>query len=239
MTGNPWAMGCWYRKLTTSVGTQTLMFYGDKDTNVVDLAMRLDKNTGYLEVWDSTYSLLVRDTVNSADDTWHHGAVVCWEEYYAPGSDRYYVELWRDGSVIGSANTVINSGEETATYADRFALGRTLNSVPAYSLGGYLAEAWLAGGERIGADLVGAMSRGSLPPRVLGSLLKGYWPVWGIDSPEPEVTGKNLALTIVGTADGNDHPPVTLLRPAGRFGSLMESPERRVVMYGFAVRVSA
>ncbi|MEK6798036.1 MAG: hypothetical protein AABZ12_03645, partial [Planctomycetota bacterium] len=195
VTSNPWAMGCWYRKLTTSVTTQTLMFYGDKDTNVVDLAMRINENSGYLEVWDSTYSLLVRDTVNSADDAWHHGAVVCWEEYYAPGTERYYVELWRDGSLIGSANALINSGEETATYADRFALGRTLNSAPGLPLGGSLAGAWMAGGERLGVDLIGAMSRGASPPRVLGSLLKGYWPVCGIDSPEPEVTGKSLALT--------------------------------------------
>lgn len=53
-----------------------------------------------------------------------------------------------------------------------------------------------------------ALAKGVAPLRIRPQNLLGYWPIYGVASPEADLSGSQNNGTVVGTAPGADHAPV-------------------------------
>lgn len=77
---------------------------------------------------------------------------------------------------------------------------------------GHLAEAaiWSVG---LSAAEIAALAAG-VPPRLIRpESLWGYWPIWGVDSPEPDLSGNQRSLTVTGTLTRSNHAPIVIRMP--------------------------
>lgn len=57
------------------------------------------------------------------------------------------------------------------------------------------------------APEIDALARGVSPRLIRPGNLKGYWPVWGAASPEPDLSGSGFNMSLTGTPAQVDHPP--------------------------------
>jgi len=59
-----------------------------------------------------------------------------------------------------------------------------------------------------------ALAKGVSPLFVRPANLKGYWPMWGVGSPEADLSGNANNATVTGTVPVGDHAPVGMAMPA-------------------------
>ena len=81
-------------------------------------------------------------------------------------------------------------------------------------LNGRLAEAAIHTAALSAGEML-ALSRGVRPTRVRPQSLAGYWPLWGLSSPEPDLSGSANNGTLHGTSQA-DHAPLTLFTRKAR-----------------------
>ena len=60
----------------------------------------------------------------------------------------------------------------------------------------------------LSADEILSASQGVSPSRIRPGALIGYWPIWGVASPEPDLSDLGNHGTVTGTAPAADHAPV-------------------------------
>jgi hypothetical protein len=71
--------------------------------------------------------------------------------------------------------------------------------------------------DNLTADEASALANGVNPIRIKRNSIMGYWPIYGIASPEPDLSGNGNNGTVTGTTAA-DHPPVGRYAPAPRYG---------------------
>jgi hypothetical protein len=94
-------------------------------------------------------------------------------------------------------------------------------------LDGFIAEAAIWNASLILPEL-DALLAGVPPHCVRPQALVGYWPLWGLQSPEPDLSGNANNMTLTGSPPQANHAPVTLftrkartaVEPAGTAGSV-------------------
>lgn len=121
--------------------------------------------------------------------TWNH-----WIWRHAGGE----LSLVKDGVFVGA----VPSGNSTGI-TNSLRLGNTSGSG---FLEGDIAELAFWNVD-LGSSECLALGRGFAPDRIRRLSLTGYWPLWGIHSPETDLSGNNRNLTLTGTTRA-DHPPV-------------------------------
>jgi Concanavalin A-like lectin/glucanases superfamily len=80
---------------------------------------------------------------------------------------------------------------------------------------GRLAELAFWSGALLTADEITGLARGRAPWRVRPGSLAGYWPLFGLQAPEPDLSGRANNVTLNGTTQAN-HAPVTLFTAKAR-----------------------
>ena len=70
---------------------------------------------------------------------------------------------------------------------------------------------------------IAALATGVRPNRVRPAAVVGYWPLWGVSSPEPDVSGNGYTLTLVGSPPQANHAPVALLSSPRRLPNILPS----------------
>lgn len=212
---HPFCMGIWFKSVSTTT-QKTLLWYGNV-VNDYNIELRMGKATGYVFCRDTGIvpEISVVGATNVADGVWHYALVNTW----TTGSDpniTYNIELYVDGSYIGTSSRIDTILANTPVNADRYAIGRWMNNVPGFSWGGQLAEA-IFGKRRVTANEVMALYRGCNPIRILGTDLVRYHPLWGYLNSGNYVTadgnnhfGVNAQLTKVGSGNivGANNPPI-------------------------------
>jgi len=84
---------------------------------------------------------------------------------------------------------------------------------------GDLAEGAIWKGATLSAEEVAALANGVSPLKFHRAELKGYWPLWGVADPEPDLSGNSHNSTsITAGATQSDHAPVGRYTPRPRFG---------------------
>lgn len=132
-------------------------------------------------------------------NTWFHALAV--------GTSATSRTIYRDGGNSGT-NTTSNTPGGTM---NQWNIGRRGGSTSTTFWSGRLAEValWNAA---LSADEALALARGVLPWRIRPLSLVGYWPVWGFQSPEIDLTSSARSMTVTGATLAN-HAPV---RPFSR-----------------------
>lgn len=133
-------------------------------------------------------------------NTWNHAAGV-----FVSTTERH---AYRDGGAQGSDTTL---SQPTAPNSLYFGTQPDGTNIP---MTGRLAEVaiWSAA---LTPNEVAAHARGADPRRIRPASLVGYWPIWGQDSPEPDLSRGVRNLTLTGTPPYANHAPVVLrVRPS-------------------------
>ena len=146
-----------------------------------------------------------RDTIAAAEtttgysvNTWHHAAGT----FTSTTARAAFI----DGGSKGTDTTSIVPANE-----NRISIGRWGDSTPGNYMSGRICEVGLWD-VVLTDDEISALARGVTPNRVRPANLKGYWPVWGLHSPEIDLSGNGNSLAVTGAVKA-DHAPVTLYTP--------------------------
>ncbi|HMC88444.1 MAG TPA: LamG domain-containing protein [Gemmataceae bacterium] len=188
ITARPMSMACWF--YTGSIAAnQCLMFEGDDGFNHEQMM--------YL---NTSQKLVGADRSNSATTTasytlnaWQHAAVT----FGAADT----VQIFLNG-----ANKIANAAGAGTQLNSYFQLGQLSNS-GIWWMNGRIAEAAVWNVVLTDAEIA-ALATGVMPYRIRPASLKAYWPLWGLASPEVDLSGLKQNLTLTGTGQGN-HATVT------------------------------
>jgi len=129
---------------------------------------------------------------------WHHVAGV----YPATNSRTVYLD-----GVAGNTETT----NLASASAGRTAIGALYKNVGSNFFDGRVAEVGIWNVALTAVEIT-ALSRGVSPRRIRPESLVGYWPVWGLSSPEPAFMSGALNMTLFGATEPAqaNHPPVTM-----------------------------
>ncbi len=198
----PFCMGVWLRKLGGS-NVETLIVFGEKDFFSGAFTRIYIGKFGKIYAHSAHTGNLVVTAGAYDDGNWH----ACLLVERDSGGLRH-VDFYVDGTFIGTASSSNPGG---LSIFNRVAFGRRMTPTPGDALDGTLAEGLIADVEPTG-EQAAAWSRGVSPRHVFGTAVKGYWPLWGLHSPEIDVSGQQNDLTLSGTATDN-HAPVSPYAP--------------------------
>lgn len=138
-----------------------------------------------------------QNTATVADSTWHHVAVT----QNASSLMTLYADGIADGTKTRTSLSNFNSQSFRAATIGAQTRSSTTNFFP--GLVAHLAS-WT---RQLSAREVLSLASGLLPP-ALGPA--HYWPLWGVDSPEPDLVSVGTDGTLTGTAKGAGGPRVGL-----------------------------
>lgn len=128
-------------------------------------------------------------------NTWHH--------YYADYDGATW-HLYLDGVSIGSSTDATGPVHASTDFQIGQANGGQLMS-------GSLADLAMFNGP-LTAGEIAALASGMRPPQIRTHTLLGYWPLDGLSSPEPDLSGNKNNGTLTGTAFAPG-PPIALFTP--------------------------
>lgn len=188
----PFTMACWFYSDDLTVA-QTLIEVGES-------------------IVDNRHDLILAGTVGG--DPLRARSVDDATSGSASSSVGYSANTWQHACGVWSAsnNRVVylnggNSGSNTTSVVpeslDKTAVGRRTSGADYMS--GRIAEVaiWSAA---LTAVEVAALARGISPPYVRPTNLVDYWPLWGLHSPEIDLTANNRTLTVTGATAANHAP---------------------------------
>jgi Concanavalin A-like lectin/glucanases superfamily len=175
---------------------------GNGDTSIDVCGLDLFQVNGifWCRFCDPSHNFYTLSGGTMSIDVWNH---------FCCKYDGSSVFLYGNGSLVQSASGPSSLYASPATYK----LGRRGDYGPGNEANwpGNLAEAniWNVS---LNAGEVAALAAGVKPNRVRPNSLKRYWPLWGLASPEPDLSSFAGNATLTGTAQAN-HAPVTLFTP--------------------------
>jgi hypothetical protein len=195
LTGVPITLAAWFRT-DTATASQDLVCLVDKGANS-NFRLNLGGNAAGDPVRavvnaGGTPSLAATSTGYTVN-TWHHAAAV----FSATNARAAYID---GGSKGTNSDSVVPSGIDTT------AIGYLPALVSQAYLSGRIAEVAIWNVALSDAE-VAALARGLAPLYVQPGALVGYWPLWGLHSPEIDLTVNNRQMTVDG-AVAADHAPV-------------------------------
>ena len=188
----PMTFGAWvYMSDVTSV--QTVFACADASSNNVFERLQLSGATLRIRTNDAGSGRNVVSSGTMSAGTWQHACGVV----TSAASRTCYI----DG---GNAVTGTDSFTPALT---RMALGASIrSSATQHFLAGRIADAFFYNAA-LTADEVAALAAGASPLLVRSGSLLGYWPLWGIASPETDYVG-NTNMTLTGSPSAADGPPL-------------------------------
>lgn len=188
---------------------QTIFAIGDTGGNVNYFS--LDLNTSFAalaQTRDASGLVTATSGTTGSINTWFHATAV-----FAAANDR---RAYVNGGTVGT-----NATSRTPASLDAATIGRLERSSPTQYFSGNIAEVGLWS-VALSAVEIAALAAGIAPPSVQRDALVGYWPIWGIHSPEIDLTANNRTMTVTGATAAN-HAPVTPF--SLRFSRPMPVPE--------------
>jgi hypothetical protein len=195
VTGYPFTLSCWFWSNDTTGAYNLLNVFNNTTTG-------------------QAFQLLAAGTVaakpvrflaglQAADSTTAYTANV-WNHACAVGTSATSRAVYLNG---GSKGTSVTSA--TATGLNVTTIGRRSTSAPGQYLNGRMAECavWNAA---LNDQEAAALAAGVRPIDVRPLSLVGYWPIWGLSSPEPDLTPNNHQMVVNAAPPQANHPPVHL-----------------------------
>ena len=188
----PMTFGAWVY-MTDVSSVQTVFCLADASSNNVFERLQLSGSTLRLRSNDGGSARNVISSGTMSAGTWQHCVAVV-----AGAATR---TVYIDG-----ANAVTGTNSFSPALA-RMALGATIrSSASQHFLAGRIADAFFYD-VALSDDEVAALAAGASPRLVRPGNLLGYWPLWGIASPETDYMG-NTSMALTGSPSAADGPPM-------------------------------
>lgn len=144
---------------------------------------------------DATAAGNATTTATITTGTWHHVCGV----FTSNASRTIYLD--------GGSNVTNTTSLSTPTGLNTTGIGSRRDQIPTY-VDAVLAE-FAIWNVVLNVNEITALSRGILPTFVQPSALVAYWPVWGLQSPEIDLTSNNRLMTVNNSPAAANHAPVT------------------------------
>lgn len=202
-TAEPFSMACWFRP-DDAANNGTLMWVGDKDVNnnAHILQARGGQTGDPVRAYsrDSALVSFAETSTGYSVNTWHHAAGV-----WTSSTSR---AAFIDG---GSKGT--NTQGRSVSGEDRTSIGRSGDSTPGNHMSGRICECAIWSVALTDLE-VSYLALGVKPIYIRPASLLRYWPIWGLHSPEIDLSRNGDDLTLFGgTPALANHAPVTLFTP--------------------------
>lgn len=222
----PFTIGHWFNATALAGPNQNMvMLYPSGSTSLCNIGTGIDGASSKAETFTSdnigTYDV---NTIGSAlsTGTWHYIALVC-------------VSANNKVSYIDGAATATSFLQNMGTAQNNMAVADFAGGSGAFD--GLLSDIamWSVA---LGANEISALARGCQPYLIRPSSLVAYWPMWGLASPEPDLSGKKNSITLANSPSRSNQAPTTLwtpkaptannlaVIPAPNFGWFSPLPER-------------
>ena len=199
VTTYPFTVACWFYS-TNNTALQNLFAICDSALNTNQqwrLQLRGDVAGDPLRVISRTTSQVNADTtIGYSLNTWQHACGV-----FASATDR---RVFLDGGNKGT-----NTTSNTPTGLNKTSIGLVRDSTPDSPMIGRIAEV-VVWNIALSDAIVAMLAQRVHPYRIYPANIIAYWPIFGNSSPEVDLSGGGLNLTVVGTTL-SDHPPVSPL----------------------------
>ncbi len=196
VASRPLSISAWFYPDDLSTA-MSLVFLGDKDAtnHFFELLVQGDTTDALRARENAGGSPQAATTANTPTlGAWNHAF-----GYFSSSTDR--------GARLNGSTLATN----TTSYGppvgpDRTSIGRRGASTPLNYFSGRLAEVavWNV---KLNNDEQLALAAGAHPTRIRPLALRGYWPLLGVGSPEPDLSGVGTHLTVTG-ATAADHVPI-------------------------------
>lgn len=202
--------------ITGTALTLSLWAYPDSSGNGIILAKDGGGTTSLqYRIWYNSgipgYEFDIGDTSNLdvasggaiATGVWQHLGLV------KNGTGAGALKGYQDGTEVGSVTSNRTIANQSATL--RFG-GRSADNI--FMFDGKIAEVAIWDAALSAAELA-ALAKGVSPLLIRPANLKGYWPLWGVGSPEADLSGNKNNATITGTVNAANHAPTGPYAPPG------------------------
>lgn len=138
-----------------------------------------------------------QNSATVADSTWHHVGIT--------QNSSSLMMIYASGAADGTKTRTSLSNSNTQTFSATI-IGASRLSTVGNLFSGLIAHlgTWT---RQLAAQEMVSLAAGLLPP-ALGCA--HYWPLWGVDSPEPDLVSAGVDGTLTGTTQGVGGPPVAL-----------------------------
>lgn len=193
-TAAPLTMACWFRTTTTSAGARTLM---SLSASASSHTFQLYQHTTGLGLWmeGTGANQDTADFSNAvAANTWAHAAAVV-----ASSTSR---DVYLNATSIASSSTSVVPASINTT-----SVGRRGTASPGDYMDGSIAEVGIWNVALTVAELA-ALAGGARVASIRRSALVFYAPLFGVDSPEADLSGGNRDLTLTNGPTQTIDPPV-------------------------------
>ena len=197
----PLAMACWFYS-DDATTAQALLYIGSGVSNNDGWMLLVNGSTAGDPVQARTNTVAASSSTGYTANTWHHAAGI-----FATATDRRaFIDGGSKGTNASNATPTPNNTFIGRRTSDLFMSGR-IAEMGVWSLAGYPGATDVLKADAWEAAVLPALARGVPPGRFREGLL-GYWPLWGIHSPEIDLaTGVHSMVLNAGPVRAN-HPPV-------------------------------
>ncbi len=198
-TAAPLTFACWFRSSDNATSQDLISIGNSAGTDYFTV------NAGGATAGDPiraitrqgvTTAIAVSSTGYTAN-TWHHACAV----FSAANARAAYI----DG---GSKGTETTSATPASLNQTRLGARASVEATTNTALNGRIAQCAIWNVALNDAEIA-ALARGIAPPYVQPAACIGYWPVWGLHSPEIDLCPVPQAMTLVNTCAPANHAPVT------------------------------
>lgn len=204
----PLTMACWFRNPTTVVGTQVL--FSLMNSGAANDGFFLEKNGSNLKattIAGGSAAAAQPATSIATANTWFHLAAV-----FASATDR---RAWVNGAAKAT-----NATSKTPSGVNSVIIGARGGSSVTSFAGARIAEVGLWNVALLDEEIA-ALGAGMSPLKMRSASLVGYWPVWGLHSPEIDLTSGARSMTLSGSPSIADGP---LVLPRRRYSYAAYDP---------------
>ncbi len=203
-SGMPMSVSAWFRATTTNV-IGTIWGVSGAANNYTALLFRGDV-AGAIEMqtYNNSGGNPNTDTTAGITDTnWHHTGGTA-----SASGGNITVQAFLDGGNKGT-----NTAASTGPTLSRTTIGaHSPAGTPTFFLNGTLAEVTLWNLVLADAEFA-ALATGINSYMVRPANIVGYWPLWGLSAPEPDMSGNVQNMTLNNSPIYATHAPATLWTP--------------------------
>lgn len=190
----PFSVSAWFNAPSnTSLFEMALWGHGQTTSSFRTNALAIKEGTD--EIWATRGSIEAITTAAMTPNTWQH-ALGVW-------TSNTLRAVYLNGGNKGTNTTSAGVSGLNAT-----AIGRRPNSGDQWFMDGNVGTVVMWDIALTDADAV-ILASGASALKVKPLNIVGYWPVWGVQSPEIDLSPNARSMIVTGTVISTTHPPIT------------------------------